>query len=409
MNEKFETNFNVNNDTHEKVLEDHAYKVFASRKNWVESEALAQLRHVSGLPGMVAVYAMADIHPGKGGPVGAAMFAKDTIYPALIGSDVGCGMRFSMLEKHIGKVHLDRWEKRLTARTPVTFSREFVEERMALAQVAKTDFDDAMGTIGHGNHFAELQVVKKIFDQELFESLGLDRRAVYLTVHSGSRSYGNAILRSFTDRFGATGIGRGDAAFDEYLNEHDNALKWGRLNRSLIAERLLEKLPAGERLILDLPHNFLESLGDGAWIHRKGAAPANRGPVIIPGSRGSATYLVMPLDECAQMGYSIAHGAGRKYNRIRTRQKAKSRFTRKELKRLPGGARLVTNDQDSVFEESPDGYKNIETIIADIEEFGMAAPIASFEPVLTYKVNPKMEKKKSSFFQRRDYEENASL
>src|SRR5882724_7883443 len=64
--------------------------VFASSKSWIEGNATLQLQQVAGLPGVRAVAAMPDLHPGKYGPVGCAILA-DRIHPQLVGSDIGCG------------------------------------------------------------------------------------------------------------------------------------------------------------------------------------------------------------------------------------------------------------------------------------------------------------------------------
>ena len=65
--------------------------VFASSKSWIEGNATLQLQQVAALPGVQAVAAMPDLHPGKYGPVGCAVLA-DLIHPQLVGSDIGCGM-----------------------------------------------------------------------------------------------------------------------------------------------------------------------------------------------------------------------------------------------------------------------------------------------------------------------------
>src|SRR5215207_8207177 len=61
--------------------------VFASSKSWIEGNATLQLQQVAGLPGVRAVAAMPDLHPGKYGPVGCAVLA-DRIHPQLVGSDI---------------------------------------------------------------------------------------------------------------------------------------------------------------------------------------------------------------------------------------------------------------------------------------------------------------------------------
>ncbi|MBS0242081.1 MAG: RtcB family protein, partial [Proteobacteria bacterium] len=65
--------------------------VFASSKAWIEGDATRQLEMVASMPGVSAVAAMPDLHPGKFGPVGCAVLS-DRIHPQLIGSDIGCGM-----------------------------------------------------------------------------------------------------------------------------------------------------------------------------------------------------------------------------------------------------------------------------------------------------------------------------
>jgi len=62
-----------------------------------------------------------------------------------------------------------------------------------------------LGTIGGGNHFAELQQIEEVVDQELFAKLGLDSEQLYLLVHSGSRGYGEEILKTHIDTHGHHG------------------------------------------------------------------------------------------------------------------------------------------------------------------------------------------------------------
>jgi release factor H-coupled RctB family protein len=91
-------------------------------------------------------------------------------------------------------------------------------------------------------------------------------------------------------------------------------VKWAELNRKLICEKFLTSLGTSGKIIFDICHNnvvkkkFLDE--KEYWLHRKGAAPSDKGPLIIPGSRGSHSYLVVSNDETSQdlSGYSLAHG-----------------------------------------------------------------------------------------------------
>jgi release factor H-coupled RctB family protein len=122
-------------------------------------------------------------------------------------------------------------------------------------------------------------------------------------------------------------------------------------------------------------------------LHRKGAASSDRGLVPVPGSRGTLSYLVEPLAATrADTLASLAHGAGRKYDRAsmhgRVRTK-KSDIAR--LERNAFGGLIVCEDRDLLVEEAPDAYKSIDRVIADLVEFGLARVVATFRPLLTYK------------------------
>src|ERR1700679_4192246 len=73
-------------------LPEHA-RLIARDDIWIEGDAVAQFARVAGLPGCVRAAAMADLHPGRGIPVGAAFAFADVVHPALIGGDAGCGAR----------------------------------------------------------------------------------------------------------------------------------------------------------------------------------------------------------------------------------------------------------------------------------------------------------------------------
>ena len=152
---------------------------------------------------------------------------------------------------------------------------------------------DGLGTVGGGNHFAELQAVEEVVDADIFSSLGMKEDKMYLLVHSGSRQYGGCVLKNYLRRNGLSPTDEGTPEFDRYMAEHNNACRWAQCNRRLIAHRFLSSLGANVGVIdeplLDICHNnvvktkALSSDGRDLWLHRKGAAPADCGAVIIPG------------------------------------------------------------------------------------------------------------------------------
>ncbi|MCW8128791.1 MAG: RNA ligase RtcB family protein [Planctomycetota bacterium] len=362
-------------------------RVFASEKNWIEGNALAQLRGTAALPGMRLAVGLPDLHPGKSGPVGAAFVTEDTLYPHLIGNDVGCGMGLWASDLSARKPKFERWERRL-----VDLDRPWDGDRagwLAQFDLAPGDQDESLGTIGGGNHFAELQQVEDVEDRAAFAALGLDEDRLVLLVHSGSRGLGREVLAGHMANHGYAGL---DAAGDDaraYIARHDHAVAWAQASRALIAWRFLHALGSEARVALDLPHNFVarETLGGcAAWIHRKGANPSNRGALVVPGNRGSFSYLVEPAGPQEANARSVAHGAGRKWNRSDCRARLRERYGEDDLVRTELGSRVICEDRELLYEEAPQAYKKIEAVVGDLVEAGLVRVVAKLRPLITYKV-----------------------
>ena len=126
--------------------------------------------------------------------------------------------------------------------------------------------------------------------------------------------------------------------------------------------------------------------GEPCWLHRKGAAPADEGPLVIPGSRGSMSYLVEPMGHQAPNGYSLAHGAGRKWTRSAARDRLGSKYRAKDLTRTSLKSRVICEDKALLFEEAPEAYKKIDDVIGDLVELGLVRVLATLKPLITYKV-----------------------
>lgn len=361
--------------------------IFASSKSWIEGNATLQLEHVAGLPGVRAVAAMPDLHPGKYGPVGCAILA-DRIFPPMVGSDIGCGMGLFELDVAARKLRLDYLVDRMHALDQPWEGD--VANALASANLGNTAFDAALGSIGGGNHFCEIQAIDQILAPEVAARAGLDRNLAYVLVHSGSRGLGFSILeRALRDGQDALTVGSDEG--NAYISAHDHAVQWAKLNRRIIAERTGVAARAGLRPVNDLPHNMVECRlttgGNAMALHRKGAAAADRGLVPVPGSRGTLSYLVEPLANMRTEALaSLAHGAGRKCDRAsmhgRVRVK-KSDVAR--LERNPFGGIVVCGDRGLLAEEAPDAYKSIERVIADLVDFGLVRVVATFRPLLTFK------------------------
>ena len=168
-------------------------RVIASPQSWVEGEALRQLEAVARLPGMRSAVGLPDLHPGKGAPVGAAFASEGVFYPFLVGSDIGCGMGLWELELPVRKAKPERWAAKLDLEGPWEGDPDAMLARMGARPCG---FELALGTVGGGNHFAELQRVDAVHDPKAVASLGLSPERLLLRVHSGSRGLGEVLLRA---------------------------------------------------------------------------------------------------------------------------------------------------------------------------------------------------------------------
>ena len=368
------------------TLTETPVRLFASAKSWIEGEAVRQLYATAKLDGMRQAVAFPDLHPGKGSPVGAAFVTEGMIYPHLIGGDIGCGMALFQTDLARRDAKLDRWVK-LEYNLEHPWDED-VGDFLAARELASTEFDASLGTIGGGNHFAELQTIEKVLDAGEFKKLGLGKQQLVVLVHSGSRGLGETILRAYVDEHCADAVAADSAAAEEYLRGHDFAVHWAKANRELIAQRFATTLGATTESLWEGCHNSItqrEGETEAVWLHRKGAVAAESDFVVIPGSRGSLSYLVKPTGDGENHAWSLAHGAGRKWTRSDARQRMRERFSVSELAQTPLGGRVVCEERDLLYEEAPAAYKNIEAVIADLVAAGLVSVIATLRPLLTYK------------------------
>ena len=347
--------------------------IIASEKNWIDSRSVETLKKIAHYKGVQKVVGLPDLSVGHV-PNGMAELTQDRIYPHLIGGDIGCGMSLFEVSLKAKKIKVERFAKALS-------------KMDALADVAldAPTLGYHLGTIGKGNHFAELHRVNEVKNRALFQALGIDEKALYVLVHSGSRAFGQIVFDTVAGQYNPNeGIGVDEA--QTYLAEHDKALDYAKQSREAIAKRLLKaiKIDAKINQVSDTAHNSIVQTKEG-WLHRKGATPTDQGAVIIAGSRGALSYLVMPTCKTQYSNHSLAHGAGRKWERSGAEAKLRERYSKDDLQRTAVGSRVVCNDAKLLYEEAPQAYKNIDVVIDDLVEAGLATVVATFRPILTYK------------------------
>ena len=226
---------------------------------FVDSLSITQLETTARtLPGMVHAAAQPDLHPGTKFPIGAVFVSQGWVHPPLIGGDIGCGMAWFKTRLSRSQVEGDRGMKiaeklrGLEGAWRTQKAREIWLENDAETTScnAGEEWDAALGTIGAGNHFAELQVVEESIMSRSAIETGASQHEMYegevvLLVHSGSRGYGGQILKKYT-KDGRESIQEDDPMTESYLEEHNRACNWASANRDLIGLRFLACLEPGE-------------------------------------------------------------------------------------------------------------------------------------------------------------------
>ncbi|MBD2487947.1 RtcB family protein [Aulosira sp. FACHB-615] len=261
--------------------------------------------------------------------------------------------------------------------------------------------DGGLATIGSGNHFVEVQQVEKIENRSLAYAWGIREGQLAFMIHSGSRNVGKYIGGMWRDRTKATwpkglkypesqifplSVHSHPELVASYLQAEATAANYGFINRLLLAELLRLRLrevygDVEAPLVYDLPHNITLAEGKG-WVTRKGACPAHSGqPVIIPGSMGADSYLMVGKGNAAFCN-SASHGAGRIRSRFDLSRQGASQ-TESELGLT--GVDCITLRAERRIEEAPAAYKPIQSVIDVQVEAQMVDVVARLSPVLTFK------------------------
>lgn len=346
---------------------------------WIDGRAEAQLSGCLDLPGVLQVAGFPDLHPGRHGPVGAAILAKN-LHPLLVGSDIGCGMSLFSLDLPHRKFKTDKAARRLRR-----LEEPYEDGHNALVDAGLDPSTAAgLGSIGGGNHFCEVQVVEALSEgaARRLADVGLHQGGLCLLFHSGSRGWGEAVLRRHEN---PAGLDPDSDAGRSYLAGHDQAVRWAALNRRILAERVAQAMNCDLKPVADAPHNLVEAVPEG-WLHRKGAAQALDAFVPLAGSRDSLSYLLAVTGAGLQPFRSLAHGAGRKHDRQAMHGRlAKNRSTLAGLTRNAFGGQVVCEDPDLLIEEAGSAYKSAAIVAQDLAVLGLAEVAAVLKPLLTYK------------------------
>lgn len=434
-----------------------------------------QITNVATLPG-ITQYAlcMPDGHFGYGFPIGgvAAMDVEQggVISPGGIGFDINCGMRLvttNLTYKDI-KPHIKELVDKLYERVPagvgstgfVRLSRnefcqvveqgaqwcirngygweedlELMEERGRIQgsdadKISEKAIDrgvNQIGTLGSGNHYLEIQVVRQedIFDQELAKKMGITQPdQVVVMFHCGSRGFGHQVatdylqtfLKVMERKYGIKILDRelACAPFDSPEGQaYFAAMKCGMnmsfANRQVILHRIREVFSqvfgrSAEDLemhmVYDVAHNTAKlehHIVDGKprslLVHRKGATRAfgpgmvdlparyqdTGQPVIIGGSMETGSYLLTGVPAGAQTFYSTAHGSGRTMSRTKARRTWRGEALLKEMQQR--GIYVRSTSYAGLAEEAGGAYKDVDEVIGAAEMAGISQRVAKLTPI----------------------------
>ncbi|MFN6567769.1 RtcB family protein [Dendronalium sp. ChiSLP03b] len=261
--------------------------------------------------------------------------------------------------------------------------------------------DGGLATIGSGNHFVEVQRVDKVENRALAHAWGVREGQLAFMIHSGSRNVGKYIGGMWRDKARATwpkglkypesqifplSVHSHPELVASYLQAEATAANYGFVNRLLLAELLRLRLrevygDVEAPLVYDLPHNITLP-EDRGWVTRKGACPAHTGqPVIIPGSMGAYSYLMVGKGNPAFCN-SASHGAGRVRSRFDLNRRGASQS---EAELGLTGVDCITLREERRIEEAPAAYKPIQSVIDVQVEAEMVDAVARLSPVLTFK------------------------
>jgi tRNA-splicing ligase RtcB len=277
-----------------------------------------------------------------------------------------------------------------------------------------------LGTLGSGNHFLEFQKVDRIFDPEIARAFGIEAEGqVTVMIHCGSRGLGHQVATDYIEimenKVGTSGIPDRElvnAPFKSELGQRYYramcaAVNYAFANRQMIAhwvrdvfKRVLGR-SEGMRLVYDVCHNVAKverhivgGVEKTVCIHRKGATrsfgpgrpeiPAvYRGvgqPVIIPGSMGTSSYVLVGTHEAEERSFSsTAHGAGRVMSRHEALKRFRGEQIRDELARR--GVELKSTSWKGVAEEASGAYKDVDEVVRVSHEAGIGRLVARVVPI----------------------------
>ena len=292
-----------------------------------------------------------------------------------------------------------------------------------VSEKAKSRGAPQFGTLGAGNHFLEVQKVEKVIDAHTAGLFGLEEGKIVVMLHCGSRGFGHQVCDDYirvmlnaSKKYGiklpdpelcCAPLGSKEAG--DYFGAMYSAVNYAFCNRQVMTHWIRETFEdvfkkssdaLGMKLVYDVCHNIakVEEHDVGGkktklCVHRKGATrafPAGRQeipslyrnagqPVIIPGSMGTASYVLVGEESGRECFYSTCHGAGRTMSRHEAIRTYKGSDVKQSLEKK--GILLRATGWDVISEEAPGAYKDIDEVVKGVELAGVSRIVARLTPI----------------------------
>ncbi|MBI4017756.1 MAG: RtcB family protein [Candidatus Aenigmarchaeota archaeon] len=452
-------------------------RVYASKGilDSMDLQVYDQVTNVATLPGIVrAAMCMPDGHSGYGFPIGGvAAFDVENggvISPGGIGFDINCGMRLLRTDLAWKDVRpkIKELVNLLYQRVPAGVGstgfvklrppefRELVSSGAEWAvkkgygwkeDLGVTEEDgnikgsdetkvsdkavkrglEQVGTLGSGNHYLEIQVVKEenIFDAALAKKWGIFADQVVIMFHCGSRGFGHQVatdylqlfLQVMENKYGIKILDRELACApfvspegQDYFAAMKCGINMSFANRQVIAHRIREAFSKvfgqdaeamGMHQIYDVAHNtakletyVIEGKKKELLVHRKGATRAlgpgnplvnkryreDGQPVIIGGSMETGSYLLAGTKGAEEQTFgSTAHGAGRLMSRTAAKRQFRGETLLKNMEKKGIYVRSVS--MPGLAEEAGGSYKDVDAVIDAAHNAGISHRVVKLVPV----------------------------
>ena len=282
-----------------------------------------------------------------------------------------------------------------------------------------------LGTLGAGNHFLEVQAVDEIFDEKTAKAFGLTNPdQVVVMLHCGSRGFGHQVASDYlkiheqavkkyniwlpdrqlvcaptTSKEGQDYFAAMQCAVNYAFTNRTVMTKWIRDSFEEVFEQSWEDMEM--KTIYDVCHNIcklekhkINGETREVYVHRKGSTRAlppghplvpevyrNVGqPVLIAGSMGTASYILVGTEKSEESFYSTCHGAGRVMSRHQALRTFRGEKVKQDLLDKKNIYAKATHGK-VLSEEAPGVYKNIDEVIESVHEAGISMKVARMVPL----------------------------